>query len=583
MKMEKRKRLKKTAARVCALTLALAVMLSLSGCRESKVIEEILYDQASQDIDYENLTKVANNDENNTQKDPNLSKKKIDKSKRDADQKKVAAKKGSNENEGKAAKEIGDQKAKDGKSNQKKKKDGKGKGKGAAAEGQKGGGASEDPNKRPINDESGKKVKKPEKVDSVVVAGSGAGLVQMLGGRDILAGTSESFANNSLAQSVFSGQGVNKAKQLWSGDGTTPMSDSSFQELLRMKPDVCIGMGGESNFSDAQLKKLQEAGIYYLAVPRMNTADNIEAAVTIMGDLIGERSKRGGLNAREKADEYVDYCKDLVNEVTGKTGLFTWNNIDFNNDLSVNGLKKVSNASTEGNYTLYVSDWDSSATFQMSEGGSIVYKEQGVAVAPKGYSNSPLSYYLSVAGVCNNGARFSRGSEDEYAAVPLVINGQNPQINGSSLNVYSVRTESFLRAKAGDIDVSLGEKAGDQNEFPAIIVGSESVKSSIESSEMWKKRDRVKVGNETDIGFESNGTLIRSLVKGDYEIYVNPEGVCSWTDGSIESVLESVWAAWKFSGQYSESEVRDKISDFYSRFYGHSLSGSELNDILNGK
>lgn len=583
MKMEKRKRLKKTAARVCVLTLALAVMLSMSGCRESKVIQEILYNQRSEDIDYNNKTKVANNDENNKEKDPNLSKKKIDKSKRDADQKKVAAKKGDKENEGKAAKEVGDEKAKDGKSNMKKKKDGKGKGEGEAAEGQNGGGASKDPNERPINDESGNQVKKPEKVDSVVVAGSGAGLVQMLGGNDILAGTSESFANNSLAQSVFSGQGIGNAKQLWSGDGTTPMSDSSFEEVLRMKPDVCIGMGGESNFSDEQLKKLQKAGIYYMAIPRMNTADNIENAVTIMGDLIGDRSKRGGLNAKEKAAEYIDYCQNLVDEITGKTGLFTWNNIDFNNDLSVSGLKRVSNASTEGSYTLYVSDWDSSATFQMSEGGSVIYKEKGVAVAPKGYSNSPLSYYLSVAGVCNNGARFSRGSEDEYAAIPLVINGQNPEINGSSLSIYNVRTESFLRAKAGDIDVSLGEQASGQNEFPAIIVESESVKSSIESSEMWKKRDRIKVGNETDIGFESNGTLIRSFSKGDYDIYVNPEGVCSWSKGSIESVLESVWAAWKFSGEYSESEVRDKISDFYSRFYGHTLSESELNDILNGK
>ena len=119
-------RAEKFVLRVAVMLLAFFMLFSLSGCRESKVIQEILYDQASKDIDYDNLTKVANNDENNKEKDPNLSKKKIDKSKRDADQKKVAAKKGTGKNEGKAAKEVGDEKAKDGKSNKKKKKDGKG-------------------------------------------------------------------------------------------------------------------------------------------------------------------------------------------------------------------------------------------------------------------------------------------------------------------------------------------------------------------------------------------------------------------------------------------------------------------------
>ena len=83
-----------------------------------------------------------------------------------------------------------------------------------------------------------------------------------------------------------------------------------------------------------------------------------------------------------------------------------------------------------------------------------------------------------------------------------------------------------------------------------------------------EKRDRIKVGNETDIGFESNGTLIRSFSKGDYDIYVNPEGVCSWSKGSIESVLESVWAAWKFSGEYSEAKCGIKSAIFIPAFMG---------------
>lgn len=584
MKMEKRKKIRATTGRVWFALLILAVLFSMSGCRKSDVIQEILYNQRAEEIDYSNKTKVADNDENNREKDPNLSRKQIDKSKKKTEDKKVAARKGKEKNEGKADKETGDRSAKSGKANKKQKKDGKGEGEGQAGQGQAGGGASKNPNDKPITDDSGEEVEKPEKVDSVVVAGSGAGLVQMLGGNDILAGTSESFANNELAGEVFADQGIGSAKQLWSGEGTSPMSESSFQQLLSMKPDVCVGVAGESNFSDSQLSQLKKAGIYYMSIPRMNTADNIETAVKTMGELIGDRSGRGGINAKEKAEEYAEYCKNLVKEVTGRTGLFTWDNIDFNNDLSVNGVKRVSNASTEGDYTLYISSWDGNAKFEISEGGSVIFRETGMAAAPKGYSNSPLSYYLSTAGVCNNGARFGSSGADEYAAIPLAVNGLNPQIAGSSLSVYQPYSESFLRVKKGDINVSLGQRASGQNEFPAVIVESQSIKSSIQSSEMWKKRDKITVGSQTGIGFEGrNGSLIRSYAQGDYDIYVNPQGVCSWTKGSIESVLESVWAANKFSGAYSESEVKECVRDFYSRFYGHDLTDAQLNEILSGK
>ena len=48
---------------ITALILAI-VVLSLSGCRESMVIQEIIYDQASEDIDFQNDLKIAKSDEN---------------------------------------------------------------------------------------------------------------------------------------------------------------------------------------------------------------------------------------------------------------------------------------------------------------------------------------------------------------------------------------------------------------------------------------------------------------------------------------------------------------------------------------
>ncbi|MGN0613293.1 MAG: hypothetical protein ACI4JB_05270, partial [Porcipelethomonas sp.] len=95
--------------------------------------------------------------------------------------------------------------------------------------------------------------------------------------------------------------------------------------------------------------------------------------------------------------------------------------------------------------------------------------------------------------------------------------------------------------------------------------------------------DKVTVNTITDYGFEAEGKLVTSYVRGDYDVYVNPYGVCSWTEGSVESVLECKWAAWKIQGAYSESEVKSEIKKFYSKFYRYELSDSEVNRILGGK
>ena len=76
---------------------------------------------------------------------------------------------------------------------------------------------------------------------------------------------------------------------------------------------------------------------------------------------------------------------------------------------------------------------------------------------------------------------------------------------------------------------------------------------------------------------------MRTQISGEYEIVVNPRGLSSWSGGSAESILESVWAAWRFFGALSEDQVRGYISDFYSRFYGYSLNDAEIDRILEGQ
>lgn len=566
--------MKRQCLRIIMLLLILVCTVLLSGCRESTVIQEIIYDQAAEDIDFRNEMKVVKNIEDSPIKDKTLLVKKNDKTDKETKEKHQASKKGDEKNDGEATKTKYNQDATNNQENDSNgsKSDENGESEQPAKDDSEAG-PSENPNDRQVYDSNGNMIDLPEDVNSVVVTGAAAPIVQMLGGEGIISGTSSSFTGNQLALQVFSGE-IGETETLWDGDGSSVMSSANFSKLLQMKPDVCMTVSGQSSFSTSQMQTLQEKKIAVVTLPSMTSYNNIKDAVGIVGEVIGDRSgEDGGVNGSKLASDYVDYCDDLIAEVKGKTGLFTWNNIDFNT-----GSKNAKNTASDGQYTLYVSEWESSVYKIANSSGTKLYEDSGVAVAPQGYSNSPLSYFLSVAGVCNNGARFVQDTRSEYAVVPLNRNVFKHTTSGSH-SFYSDKNESFARVKSSSLDVGLGEE-----QFKAIIVGSSTAKNKIENSKTWKSQGKVTANNVTDYGFlGSDGSLITSYVRGDYDVYVNPCGVGSWTDGSAESVLETVWAAWKFHGDYSESQVKSKIKEFYSKFYRYDLSDSQINSILSGK
>ena len=87
---------------ITALILAI-VVLSLSGCRESMVIQEIIYDQASEDIDFQNDLKIAKSDENSQNEDENMPTKKNKENKEKNKEEHQASKKGDKDNNGSAS------------------------------------------------------------------------------------------------------------------------------------------------------------------------------------------------------------------------------------------------------------------------------------------------------------------------------------------------------------------------------------------------------------------------------------------------------------------------------------------------
>lgn len=556
---QKQRQLKNGLKTAAVLLLLFAMAISLCGCRESLVIAKIIHDQQQEEIDPQ--TQLARNDENNEEEDEDLPQKKTTEATKSNEPTHQADTRDQKQNNpGSAPKTVHDKNSSKNneadKSGSNKGDDSKNKNKNASGgNGSSGGGGSEggQGGTRQIYDDNGNVVDLPEEVNSVVAAGDAGVMVQMLGGKGILSGTSASTAFNSIAQSVFADEGFDKVQAYWDGKGNTQMKSADFNALLANKPDVCVGTSG--SFSGSQIEKLQSKGISYVALPAMDTPEHIEKAVSILGKMIGDRSKNGGVNAKKLAADYVDYCDDLLNKVS----------------------KKVGN-SADSTFGLYVGGWDDVASLSISSAG---FQETGIAYTSTGIR--PVAMYMQIGGVTDNTMVYKMTEAKDYAIVPLNVNVESGVSISNGLSMLQKTDNNSLVRNSM---FNLGD-----SHFQWIITDSQYTRDAIENSRstggMWTSFPRTTVTGGgtsiTDWGFVSGSRLVRTNIRGDYQITVNPYGAASWADGSPESVLESMWSAYRIAGAFSEADMRAEIKSFYSKFYRCSLSSSQINTILAGQ
>ena len=91
-------------------------------------------------------------------------------------------------------------------------------------------------------------------------------------------------------------------------------------------------------------------------------------------------------------------------------------------------------------------------------------------------------------------------------------------------------------------------------------------------------------GKVSGYGFSDEiGQVVSTTIRGDYEIYVVPAGVDSWSSGGAESVMAAMWAAAVYYGAFTQDELVDRVQEFYGQFYGCELSRDQALDILDGR
>lgn len=585
--------MKSCVKRICTIILLISILAAGSGCRKSPLLEQVIYTNEAPQVDVDNETKINDNDEMNTDEDEDLSsQEETDDAETERDWEEAEPEKGDEENETPADDETYDEHAAD--------DDTEAEASPSPTENpdqqddsseEQGGGTDTNPTTdrvlRQIVDGNGELVDVPESVGTVTAVGEAAVIVQMLGGEGRLIASSSSFTQNGLTGSVFADEGFSAVGTLWSGEGKSALSDEKFQQLLALKPDVCFEISGQTTFTDSQLEALKAYDIYYVVLPKLNTSANIKSAVTVVGDVLGDKSGEGGINAPALAADYCSWYDGIIGQVAGRVQRFNYNDIDFDYDKYANRNEKtISSGASDGFYSLYISAWSDSTSYKIYSDTYITMEGSGVAIAPSGYSTSPLSYYMSLAGVVNTAAAYADQFElRNWYVNPLQASTRIIEFSGGS-GVYTSENLTCLNVTSDSTTgtVYLGEK-----EYPAIIVRSQSIKNSIEndaaSSKLWTNYGEVSSadGKVHGWGFADEiGQFVSTTIRGDYDIYVNPEGVGSWTDGSAEGVLETIWVSMHYYQAFTEDELKAEIADFYRTFYRCEISDGQIASILAG-
>lgn len=562
-----------TLKSILCVVLAMVMVLSLSACRHSPVLEQTVY-SADGEVDPNN--QQTDNDEEHSEEDTTLPPKttKPDVSQQ-ADQTRVSATKPRTSPQTRQNTGRNGQKSQKSTASPSNNQSNTNKGTGEVP------GVSEDPNapNKAVDRKAVNREDLPEDVATVAAVGDAALYVEMLGGANRLLASSASFTQNYFAQ-LFSDH--SKVKGLWDRSGETAMTDAQFQQLLSTNPEAVFyiayrdvdGFTVSQSFSEDQLIILNQKGIYTVSLALFNTTTNIKNNVKTIGKVLGKGSKvPGAKNANSVADDYIRWMDGIISGKESQTfsGVGKWN-LDQDGDFGTQA-ETVDRYSDVGQYTLLIDGWDDSVSTSM---------EQGVAYAHTGYTHrvSPASYYLSIGGAANTAVQVSDSSVRDLPVTPMYQTTVYGDVNGGSKGKdYKQHMNSMTHFD--------GYYIGDKT-FNTIIVDSQATKSHMESSESWKNWGYQPYGSENQMGYgRPNGdTMDFSNVHGDYRIVVNPYGIGSWTTGSPESPLETLWAEHLFlQGQdenYAFDSIRENVREFYASFYGVQLTDGDLDVIKAG-
>lgn len=406
--------------------------------------------------------------------------------------------------------------------------------------------------------------------DTVFAAGEAALLTQMIGGSGALMGA-DAAEINAMAQ-YFPSEELSGIIPIFDVSG---MMDMAAIDAMTTLPTYCLL--DTSNYTEAVQSAMNSCGITCIVLDFHNASGILNAVETVKETL-------GTELAKTNASIYTTLFNEILSAAEQKIGTFSENDINFDNTFNASRKKDLSSSCTNGKYTLLVTGWDygESLTFTKTNGWSRTFS--GLAIATRGYTDSPASYFMQRAGTLNKGA--TTVLYTDYT--PVYINPLRTVVHGAALSgsgTLSLENQDSVNHHEQLNESTLTEGLGSSS-YPAIIAVSSEVKNAIQQSKanngMWKVYD-FDENNRFRCFEDVDGAYIWSVISGDYDIYVNPSGLGDWIGGSAESVLETVWIGNMFHDKaFTDEELNNYLRQFYSSFYRCDLTDYQIGRILAG-
>lgn len=549
--------------KVVCLMLALILLCAagMTGCRRSEVLEQKIYTE-NQEIDRDNETKIKENKEENTEEDQEItSKKETENAETERRQSDALPTKGSGSEGSTAKTEYGKNAASNGTAES----SGSGEVKGTDKTGT---GVTETTENiesssgelQTVSDnDNAETIEIPDTCSKIAAVGPAAVFVEMFGGQGMLKASSESFTGSSMISSAFPAD-AGKVQTLWSGDGGAGLNEGGLDQLIALLTADSSGTGaclydtGVLTAEDVQ--SLDAAGIRAYPVSlAQNSSAAYKEQVTAIGDILGG-------DAADKARQYCSW----YDSVLGKAG----------------------DGAAESINTLYVSAWDPGASWFLYSTAAELAANYGLAIAPSKKLVKLFNEYLSTAGVTNRVVSLGdMSTAGQYWYVNPLLSGQYFVQLPETANAGIRDEQSSNKMTSASSD---GPYLGDP-EFPGIIAADPAVKESIseerergDGMSLWKVGQYQQAGQVWGYGFVmENGSFIQTTIHNEYEINVLPQGLTgNWASGTPEGVLSAMWAASRFGGSVTESDLETELQFFNSEFCGGNLSSETISSMLAG-
>ena len=440
----------------------------------------------------------------------------------------------------------------------------------------------------------------PEKVSTMAAYGPAATIVAMIGGAGALVATDSDTLSGNFAR-VFDASGIVAG---WSGDGEDA-STMDVDAIIASGADTLLVYSGDylrNGLSEADVKKLNKAGVKQTVIYSMKNSGNIKRDVKIVAEMLAESDKIAYAGqTTSRAADYVAFHDRVVQAAAdANDGLAGEVVYETGNDSARPGL-----SSARPFYTLLVDAYEDAAYIGSTRNGWL--PSSGLAYASAGYNATPVSYYIQAGGAVNNAAaQTSKSGTGKVVAWQFNVNNfqfKKRDWSGDIAQEASTPDGYSLLTTTNNLHsiYPFGESFGSAS-FPRLIATSSEIKARI------VENSKSENGVYHPYGFTSNGVIsmmgpdpslpacigfngadasqTENLFEGgqidEAAIVVNPRGLFSdWTQGTVESFLEAAWVSDVVVG-IGPGTWAQEVAGFYAQFYGYSLTDADWVSINAG-